>query len=255
MVAHPPCTHLAVSGARWFRGKNAQRELFLSRTRQEDALEFFMQLLAAPIERVAVENPVSIVSTHIRPPDQIIQPWQYGHAETKATCLWLKNLAPLQADAHRDRDDRQTARARRTSAVRSVAAAQPHLCRCCRRNGAAVGWRAGVGTTMRVAIYLGRNPIECRVLVDGVDISSYCKGVHVGAHIEGGPTRVTLDLVPLSTEIIGEAADVVRGLEVHAETVTAADKVAAYYPVGWPRCACGLPVMDGHTTCGRAECG
>jgi hypothetical protein len=96
MVAHPPCTHLAVSGARWFRGKNAQRELFLSRTRQEDALEFFMQLLAAPIERVAVENPVSIVSTHIRPPDQIIQPWQYGHAETKATCLWLKNLAPLQ---------------------------------------------------------------------------------------------------------------------------------------------------------------
>ena len=96
MVAHPPCTHLAVSGARWFREKRRQRELFLAQSRQDEAIEFVRLLLDAPIERIALENPVSILSTTFRPPDQIIQPWQFGHAETKTTCLWLKNLPMLQ---------------------------------------------------------------------------------------------------------------------------------------------------------------
>lgn len=86
MVAHPPCTHLAVSGARWFKEKRAE---------QEEALEFVRRLLDAPIPHIALENPVSIISTRIRKPDQIIQPFMFGHGETKATCLWLKNLPPL----------------------------------------------------------------------------------------------------------------------------------------------------------------
>lgn len=86
MVAHPPCTHLAVSGARWFKHKQAE---------QAQALEFVRLLLDAPIPRIALENPVSIISSRIRKPDQVIQPWQYGHGETKATCLWLKNLPLL----------------------------------------------------------------------------------------------------------------------------------------------------------------
>lgn len=86
MVAHPPCTYLAVSGARWF--KNRQSE-------QEKALEFVTYLMAAPIERICIENPISVISTRIRKPDQIIQPWMFGHGETKATCLWLKNLPLL----------------------------------------------------------------------------------------------------------------------------------------------------------------
>jgi hypothetical protein len=86
MIAHPPCTHLAVSGARWFKDKV---------TEQAEALDFVRMLMAAPIERIAIENPVSIISSKIRKPDQIIQPWQYGHGETKATCLWLKNLPKL----------------------------------------------------------------------------------------------------------------------------------------------------------------
>jgi hypothetical protein len=86
MIAHPPCTHLAVSGARWFKHK--QRE-------QEEAIEFVKTLLNAPVERIAVENPVSIISTRVRKPDQIIQPWMFGHGETKTTCLWLKNLSHL----------------------------------------------------------------------------------------------------------------------------------------------------------------
>src|SRR5690606_20752212 len=88
MVAHPPCTHLAVSGARWFHLK--QRE-------QAEALEFVRKLLDAPIPHIALENPVSIISSRIRKPDQIIQPWQFGHGETKATCLWLKGLPKLTA--------------------------------------------------------------------------------------------------------------------------------------------------------------
>lgn len=87
LIAHPPCTHLAVSGARWFADK---------REEQAEALEFVRMLLDAPIERVALENPISIISTRIRKPDQIIQPWQFGHGETKATCLWLKGLPKLQ---------------------------------------------------------------------------------------------------------------------------------------------------------------
>ncbi len=88
MIAHPPCTHLAVSGARHFQSK---RESGV----QQEALAFVRLLLAAPIQRIALENPVSVISTEIRKPDQIIQPWQFGHGETKATCLWLKNLPPL----------------------------------------------------------------------------------------------------------------------------------------------------------------
>lgn len=86
MIAHPPCTHLAVSGARWFKAKLAE---------QAEALEFVRMLMDAPIERIAIENPISIISSRIRKPDQIIQPWQYGHGETKATCLWLKGLPKL----------------------------------------------------------------------------------------------------------------------------------------------------------------
>lgn len=86
MIAHPPCTHLAVSGARWFKDK--QKE-------QAEALDFVRALLDAPIRRIALENPISIISSRIRKPDQIIQPWQFGHGEVKATCLWLKNLPPL----------------------------------------------------------------------------------------------------------------------------------------------------------------
>jgi site-specific DNA-cytosine methylase len=86
MIAHPPCTHLAVSGARWFKDKQQE---------QLEALEFVRQLLAAPIPRIALENPVSIISSHIRKPDQIIQPYQFGHEATKTTCLWLKDLPHL----------------------------------------------------------------------------------------------------------------------------------------------------------------
>jgi len=85
-IFHPPCTHLAVSGARWFKNKAAE---------QAEALAFVRELMAAPIPRICVENPVSIISSRIRKPDQIIQPWQFGHGEVKATCLWLKNLPPL----------------------------------------------------------------------------------------------------------------------------------------------------------------
>jgi hypothetical protein len=86
LIAHPPCTHLAVSGARWFKAKQ---------TEQEAALQFVRDLLLSPIPRIALENPVSIISSRIRKPDQIIQPWQFGHGEIKATCLWLKNLPLL----------------------------------------------------------------------------------------------------------------------------------------------------------------
>lgn len=88
MVAHPPCTHLAVSGARWFKGK--QKE-------QAEALDFVRLLLDAPVPRIALENPVSIISSRIRKPDQVIQPWMFGHPEVKATCLWLKGLPKLVA--------------------------------------------------------------------------------------------------------------------------------------------------------------
>ena len=86
MIAHPPCTHLAVSGARWWGAKAKE---------QAEALDFVRLLMNAPIAKIALENPVSIISTAIRKPDQIIQPWQYGHGEVKATCLWLKGLPKL----------------------------------------------------------------------------------------------------------------------------------------------------------------
>lgn len=88
LIAHPPCTDLAVSGARHFKAKQADG-------RQQKALEFVKALLDAPVPRIALENPISIISTAIRKPDQIIQPWMFGHGETKATCLWLKGLPKL----------------------------------------------------------------------------------------------------------------------------------------------------------------
>ncbi len=86
MIAHPPCTHLAVSGSRWFKDKQPE---------QAAALAFVRELMNAPIERIAIENPISVISSRIRKPDQIVQPWMFGHGETKATCLWLKNLPKL----------------------------------------------------------------------------------------------------------------------------------------------------------------
>jgi len=88
MIAHPPCTHLAVSGAKHFEEKRKDG-------RQQAALLFVEKLLNANIHKIALENPISIISSQIRKPDQIIQPWQFGHGETKATCLWLKNLPKL----------------------------------------------------------------------------------------------------------------------------------------------------------------
>jgi site-specific DNA-cytosine methylase len=86
MIAHPPCTHLAVSGARYFARKSRE---------QAEALEFVRALLQAPIPYIALENPVSVISSRIRKPDQIIQPWQFGHPESKKTCLWLEGLPKL----------------------------------------------------------------------------------------------------------------------------------------------------------------
>jgi hypothetical protein len=88
MVAHPPCTHLAVSGAKHFAAKQASGV-------QQEALDFVRRLLDAPISKIALENPVSIISSAIRKPDQIIQPYMFGHEATKTTCLWLKNLPQL----------------------------------------------------------------------------------------------------------------------------------------------------------------
>lgn len=88
LIAHPPCTHLAVSGARWFGLKRADGS-------QQVALDFVSRLFALPIAKKALENPISVISSHIRKPDQIIHPWQFGHGEVKATCLWLEGLPPL----------------------------------------------------------------------------------------------------------------------------------------------------------------
>ena len=88
ILAFPPCTHLAVSGAKWFAAKRADG-------RQQNAIDFFMQFANSDCPRIAIENPVGIMSTVWRKPDQIIQPWQFGHGETKKTCLWLKGLPLL----------------------------------------------------------------------------------------------------------------------------------------------------------------
>jgi hypothetical protein len=88
MIAFPPCTYLASSGARWWKDRQ---------TEQHAALEFVQSLMNAPIKRIAIENPIGRISTAIRRPNQIIQPWWFGHGEVKTTCLWLKNLPPLKA--------------------------------------------------------------------------------------------------------------------------------------------------------------
>lgn len=85
-VFHPPCTYLAVSGARWFKDRMNE---------QKEAIEFVNQLMAVDVPHIAIENPIGVLSTAIRKPDQIVQPWMFGHGETKATCLWLKNLPKL----------------------------------------------------------------------------------------------------------------------------------------------------------------
>ena len=94
MIAHPPCTYLAVSGNRWLYNKDGSRNEDRWANRRE-ALDFVRLLMDAPIERIAVENPVSVISSEIRKPDQIIQPWQFGDEAQKTTCLWLKNLPKL----------------------------------------------------------------------------------------------------------------------------------------------------------------
>lgn len=94
MIAHPPCTYLASSGLHWNSRRSGRAE------KTEDALAFVMALMDAPIEKICIENPVGIISTRIRRPDQIIQPHQFGHDASKATCLWLKNLPPLEPTEH-----------------------------------------------------------------------------------------------------------------------------------------------------------
>jgi hypothetical protein len=89
MIAHPPCTHLSVSGARWFTEGKKPMSL------RNDALDFVKKLMDAPIPRIAIENPVSVISSYIRKSDQMIHPYQFGHTEFKRTCLWLKNLPKL----------------------------------------------------------------------------------------------------------------------------------------------------------------
>lgn len=89
IIAFPPCTHLAVSGARYFEQKRIDG-------RQQQGIDFFMVFTKIDCESIAIENPIGIMSTHYRKPDQIIQPWMFGHGETKATCLWLKNLPKLE---------------------------------------------------------------------------------------------------------------------------------------------------------------
>ena len=126
MIAHPPCTYLAVSGARWFKEKAVE---------QAAALDFVRALLNAPIPRIAIENPVSVISSRIRKPDQIIQPWQFGHGEVKATCLWLKGLPKLtptnivegrEARVHREppSPDRWKNRSRTLTGIASAMAEQ-----------------------------------------------------------------------------------------------------------------------------------
>lgn len=90
IIAFPPCTHLASSGARWFKEKQKDG-------RQQNAVDFFMRIVNANATKIAIENPIGIMSSKYRKPDQIIQPWQFGHGETKATCLWLKGLPKLTA--------------------------------------------------------------------------------------------------------------------------------------------------------------
>ena len=107
MIAHPPCTDIAVSGARWFPEKRTDG-------RQQEAIRFFMEMVNAPIDRIAIENPIGIMSTEYRKPDQIIQPWWFGDDASKKTCLWLKNL-PLLKETNRLPGDNKTRRANQTA--------------------------------------------------------------------------------------------------------------------------------------------
>lgn len=100
MIAHPDCTYLAVSGLHW-NGRVDGRS-----AKTDEALEFVKKLMAAPIERIAIENPISCISTRIRKPDQVIQRWYFGDDASKATCLWLKNLPLLRFDRRTDQRQR-----------------------------------------------------------------------------------------------------------------------------------------------------
>jgi hypothetical protein len=95
MIAHPPCTYLAVSGARWLYNKDGSKNEERWRN-QAEALQFVQRLMDAPIDKIAIENPVSVISSHIRKPDQIVHPWMFGDKASKSTCLWLKNLPKLE---------------------------------------------------------------------------------------------------------------------------------------------------------------
>lgn len=108
MIAHPPCTYLAVSGMHWTTRGLRDPKL------TDDALDFVQKLMDAPIERIAIENPVSVISSRIRKPDQIIQPWWFGHDASKKTCLWLKNL-PLLVPTNMLHGDAKTRRANQTA--------------------------------------------------------------------------------------------------------------------------------------------
>lgn len=94
MIAHPPCTFLAVSGARWLYNKDGTKNEERWKN-QAEALDFVQKLMDAPIDKIAIENPISVISSHIRKPDQIVQPWQFGDKAQKSTCLWLNNLPKL----------------------------------------------------------------------------------------------------------------------------------------------------------------
>ena len=94
MIAHPPCTFLAVSGARWLYNKDGTKNEERWKN-QAEALDFVQRLMDAPIDKIAIENPISVISSHIRKPDQIVQPWQFGDKAQKSTCLWLNNLPKL----------------------------------------------------------------------------------------------------------------------------------------------------------------
>jgi hypothetical protein len=99
IIAHPPCTYLTVSANRWLKDQPARKSgVLVGEARREarrEAIDFVKRIMAAPCEKIIVENPIGVLSTEIRKPDQIIQPWQFGHPETKATCLWLKGVLAL----------------------------------------------------------------------------------------------------------------------------------------------------------------
>ena len=101
MIAHPPCTYLTVSANKWYKDQPERKSGALvgqdRRDAREEAIFFFMLLMTSNISKIAIENPIGVLSSRYRKPDQVIQPWQFGHGETKATCLWLKNLPKLES--------------------------------------------------------------------------------------------------------------------------------------------------------------